>query len=259
MLGFIRKRNMLALQHRFLFILSPPYCGSTLLSRILGTSKRVSVNNEVGTREGQTLPCVRDVMFVDRRWDESYIIDWDFVKQAWLKHWDLQKPVLLDKSPPNILRAGEIEQVFRPASFFVLVRNPYAHCESLIRRNRDLPEQAAGFAIRCLNWQRRNMHQLANVRLVKYESLTENPQKFAANATEFVTDLGHLTTDGVFEVHNYQDQHLQITNLNHQNISRLKPREIERINSVFSRHIELLDWFAYRLLENDWQTAARPF
>ena len=55
---------------KFLFILSPPYCGSTLLNQLLSTSKNVSCNNNLGTREGQLLPGVREFMFQKDRWNK---------------------------------------------------------------------------------------------------------------------------------------------------------------------------------------------
>jgi hypothetical protein len=43
-------------ENQYLFILSPPFCGSTLLTEIISTSKNVSCNNNIGLREGQHLP-----------------------------------------------------------------------------------------------------------------------------------------------------------------------------------------------------------
>ena len=75
-------------ENKFAFVLCPPYCGSTLLTQILASSKNVSINNANGTCEGQTLPQVRDLMFVEDRWDENLVIDWSHVKQIWEQHWD---------------------------------------------------------------------------------------------------------------------------------------------------------------------------
>ena len=49
--NFVIKKN----NHKFLFILSPPYCGSTLLTELISSSGSVSVNNPFGTKEGQKL------------------------------------------------------------------------------------------------------------------------------------------------------------------------------------------------------------
>ena len=51
------------IKHQFLFILSPPYAGSTMLNQLISSSNNVSCNNNLGTREGQLLPQVRNFMF----------------------------------------------------------------------------------------------------------------------------------------------------------------------------------------------------
>ena len=47
---FLKKRN-----NKFLFILSPPYCGSTLLNQLLSTSKNVSCNNHINDNFGRKM------------------------------------------------------------------------------------------------------------------------------------------------------------------------------------------------------------
>ena len=77
-------------QNKYLFILSLPNSGSTLLSEILTTSKNVSANNTQGTREGQTLPTVRKLMFEhDEIWNEQFRLDWTYIQAEWRKYWDV--------------------------------------------------------------------------------------------------------------------------------------------------------------------------
>ena len=66
--------------HKYLFILSPPFCGSTLLNQLISTSKNVSCNNNIGTREGQTLPEARNIMFENNRWDSNVSLPWERIK-----------------------------------------------------------------------------------------------------------------------------------------------------------------------------------
>ena len=234
---------------KYVFILCPPYCGSTLLSQILASSPNVSINNSEGTCEGQTLPEVRDQMFVDNRWDPELKINWPSVKQVWQRHWDLRKPILLEKSPPNILRPGQIMEHFEPVYFFAMWRNPYAHCESQIRRNGNSPRQAAGFAIRCLKIQRRNIEQLGNLLPISYEELTAGPERFARQAIEFLPDLNKLKTTGCFKIHNKSGEDLAIQNLNEEKIDALSYPERQEINGVFRDNRDTLDYFEYRVVD----------
>ena len=237
------------IESKYAFILCPPYCGSTLMSHILASSENVSINNPQGTREGQTLPEVRDHLFVKDRWNEDLQIDWKMVKRVWEKYWDLSRPILLEKSPPNILRANQIASHFQPAYFFAAWRNPYAHCESQIRRNGSNPKQAADFAIRCLQIQRRNIEQLDNVLPISYEELTADPASFVQQANRLLPELGDLRVTGQFNVHNMLDQPLDIKNLNCEKIALLGNRQRREINAVFGKHRSIFDYFGYRLLD----------
>lgn len=42
----------------------------------------------------------------------------------WSGHWDLDRPVLLEKSPPNLVRMRYLQAVFPGARFILLVRHP---------------------------------------------------------------------------------------------------------------------------------------
>ena len=246
---FLRFRNPSQIKRKYAFILCPPYCGSTLLSQILASSKNVSINNAQGTCEGQTLPEVRDHLFVENRWNEELKIDWPHVKRSWEKHWDPSKPVLLEKSPPNLLRPDQISNHFSPAYFFAMWRNPYAQCESQIRRDGTSAKDAAGFSIRCLKFQRRNIEQLDYLLPISYEALTADPASFVEQANQFLPELGRLRVKGNFKVHNISQQDARITDMNREKIALLSKQQRTEINSILAAHISTLEYFGYELLD----------
>jgi hypothetical protein len=45
---------------------------------------------------------------------------------AWSAHWDLSRPVLVEKSPPNLLMTRFLQALFPNARFLVIVRHPAA-------------------------------------------------------------------------------------------------------------------------------------
>ncbi len=236
--------------NKFLFILSPPYCGSTLLNEIISTSNNVSVNNNEGTREGQGLPLVRDIMFNhDRRWDESLDFDWKFIKNEWMKYWDLTAPILLEKSPPNLIRARSINKYFNPSYFIILCRNPYAHVESLMRREKWTAERAAEFVIRCLKNQRRNLESFQYAILLSYEELTDNPVQTLELLRNFLPELSDINIEREFNAHNFKNKRMKIANLNSEKISHFSPTELERIYSVFKLNDDIISFFNYEILE----------
>ncbi len=241
-------------KNTFLFILSPPYCGSTLLNELISTSKAVSVNNPFGTREGQWLPSVRQIMFdnLDVRWKTDASFDWQYIKNEWLKYWDLSKPILLEKSPPNIARAVPIANTFSPAYFIIFHRNPYAHCESLIRRNEWDISSAAEFAIMCLNLQKENIIALNdnNTIQISYEFLTENTAEAVGSIQKVLPELLDIDFTKNFSAHNYlEEKKMKIRNLNEDKINKLSPIQISEINKVFTKHQATMDFFSYSLIE----------
>lgn len=236
--------------HKYLFILSPPFCGSTLLNEIVSSATAVSVNNSFGTREGQTLPTVRSIMFDhNRRWDNSLDFDWEFIKKEWRKYWDLNSDILLEKSPPNIIRAKSIEKIFNPVYFIVFYRNPYAHCESLIRRKKSNARDAAIFAIKCLTYQKENLLGLERKVQISYEELTNNTTMAIESLKQFIPELTDIKYEQKFSAHNYLKKKMKITNLNDDKINKLTAVQLEEINSVFKRNKEILDYFNYKLVE----------
>ncbi len=239
-------------EHKYLFILSPPFCGSTLLNEIISSSSAVSVNNPYGTREGQTLPTVRKIMFNDanKRWDKTVDFDWDTIKKEWLKYWDIKYPVLLEKSPPNIMRAESLEKNFDPAYFIIFHRNPYAHCESLIRRNGAKAETAADAAIQCLFYQKENISVLKNTVQISYEYLTDNTSAAVQMMKKLVPELEGINFNQKFSALNYMNKKMKIKNLNTDKINKLTYSQLNEINSVFMKNKEILTFFNYELIDN---------
>ena len=235
--------------HKYLFLLCPPYCGSTLLSEMLATSKAVSGSNVMGYLEGQNLPTTRNIMFQPDRWDPELAYNWDHISKEWHKYWDQSKPILMDKSPPNLLRAKAISQQFAPAYFVIFYRNPYAHCESLIRRNNDLPEEAAKFAILCLQYQKRNLEILGNFCAISYENFTEDPGQAIVQLKQLLPELTDVAYTGQFDAHNYLGRPMEIRNLNADKIAKLTSAELQLINRHFVPNKELLHYFNYSIIE----------
>ncbi len=246
----LRRLTRKRVENTYLFILSPPFCGSTLLNELISTAPNVSTNNERDTREGQHLPGVRNIMALPSRWSDDTRYDWELIKRKWRRYWDVTKPVLLEKSPPNIIRAEAIQTHFDPSYFICFNRNPYAHCESLMRRSPNLrdPEQAALFAIRCLHYQKDNLARLKHVLQISYEELTEFPEETTRRIEEFLPSLGTLNPHQEFHAHNYKAKKMPIVNLNEEKIRKLEKGQLDKINDVFRKNSEILHFFHYELM-----------
>ena len=87
---------------------------------------------------------------------------WNVIKEKWENAWDLEKPVLLEKSPAHLIRAFEIEQVFDGALFIVMIRDPYAFAEGRARRYKKTMQDNAEHWVRCARYQIKNIEGLKN-------------------------------------------------------------------------------------------------
>ena len=238
-----------SLYRKYVFVLCPAHTGSTILTELLSTSKNVSSVNNKGTKEGQTLPSVRKMMFdhhdgmnINRKFD------WDFIKKEWLKYWDLSKPLLLEKSPSNIVRACDIQKTFKPAYFVCMVRTPYAKLETVKRTHSSLKDFAE-IIIKEISYQKQNIEKLENVLYFTYEELTDNPENVKKSLIKFLPELEDIDTNFTSTSHNFKNKPLKITNLNAEKISKLNQEDLDKINSVLSKHKNLLSFFGYELIQ----------
>lgn len=237
-------------EHKFLFILTPPYCGSTLLNQILSTSDNLSCNNHLGVREGQLLPEVKDIMFYNKGWHEDVSYPWEKIKKVWMKYWDQRKTILMDKSNTNIMRVGAIKEVFDNIVFLAMVRNPYAQVEGIIRRNNATTEYAAAFALKCLRYQKENKESEKNILFLSYEDLCDNKDESIEKIQDFIPELGTVNSDIEFSAHNFKTKgKMKIQNLNDEKINKLSFEQIKIINSYFKKDEKLLNYFGYSIIE----------
>jgi len=124
-------------QPHFLFIITPPFSGSTALSELLSTSHRTMILQPRG--EGQWL--VPGLSEKDR-WSPDKEVNYLSVKATWLSTYQQVKrltqniDVVIEKSPPNMMRIEQLSSQFRDYSFLVNNRDPYANQQlSLFRVN----------------------------------------------------------------------------------------------------------------------------
>jgi hypothetical protein len=236
-------------ENQYLFILSPPFCGSTLLTEILSTSKNVSCNNNIGLREGQHLPEAHDLLFTKNRWDPNKEIDWNRIKKIWSKYWDRSKPILLEKSPPNICRANNIDKVFSNSKYICLIRDPYAQIQSNIRRYNTDIKVAAEKYISYLKFQKNNIQTLEKTLIISYEELADNPSNAKEKISTFLPLLEDININLKFNAHNmHQKKQMGITNLNQDSIMALSKGQINSINTILNKEQELIKYFKYNIL-----------
>lgn len=132
-------------RHRLVFVGGLHRSGTTLLADVLAQHPRASGLAETGVPhdEGQHLqdvfPTARDAGGPGRfafdpgaHLTEDALVGTDpddardRLLAAWAPYWDLDKPVLVEKSPPNLLRFRYLQALFPDAAFVAVVRHPVA-------------------------------------------------------------------------------------------------------------------------------------
>lgn len=242
----------MALEPLFLFLLNPAYCGSTVLAKVLLSSPKVGAVRP--NAEGQWLPRLRAMMASEDRWSPEKLVAWDTVRIEWLNAFRNAYPsatVLFEKSPPNLMRAKQIEAAFPGAHFITWMRNPYAWSASLKKR-RDHTADDSAFTRIAEDWVARAARQEENEQgltspllRLSYEQFVGDVASTLKRIQEFVPAVGELDPNVIVQVKDYLPS--RVVDFNQRQINSLSSEAMERLNAVFARHEDLLSHFGYKL------------
>ena len=246
-------------QPHFLFIITPPYSGSTALATLLATSPRTMTLRKNG--EGQGL--VPGLSQKKYRWKQDMKVDYASVKAVWLNRYQDEKrlypqiDVVIEKSPPNMMRIEKLSSQFNKYSFLANNRDPYANCSSILYRNwyakyfspKKRKKVLEGLA---KDWQMRSnrIRELVinkNIPLLTYEQFCSNTSSILAalKLPEGVADT--IDLEAKIKVKDYKPQ--PITNQNDRQIKNLTDEEIECIGRILKSDNDLMNFFGYRVMQ----------
>ncbi|MGW5414214.1 sulfotransferase family protein [Actinomadura geliboluensis] len=124
------------------------------------------------------------------------------LRRQWERYWDLTRPVLLEKSPPNLLRFRFLQEVFPGAKFILVMRHPVP--VGLSTRKwapaltvRDVLEHW----LHAYDIASKDATFLREVMTVRYEDLTSRPEETMAEVAAFTGvgpgfDTGRVDPEG---------------------------------------------------------------
>lgn len=241
----------------YLFILCPPFSGSTVLYKILNTSPNIStflekivtvkLNGEVSSiyvhkGEGQFLyelygnPTKSKEYSINRH-NSNYTIPIEDMDNVWKQHWNMTKSVKCEKSPPFVHFANQIENYYGKdnVKFIVMIRNPYA-----CRWNKNVP-----------NWnvfakkQKENLKNLNNTLLIRYEDLVTEPETVKTKLLDFIPELKNIDTS----VGSIRGLSVNSGSRNKKITTAFRDRILDK--EIKNRYLdkELLEFFGYDYLE----------
>ncbi|HEX5042549.1 MAG TPA: sulfotransferase [Candidatus Polarisedimenticolaceae bacterium] len=110
----------------------------------------------------------------------------DRLLRAWGPYWDRTRPLLLEKSPPNLLRTRFLQALFPEAAFVVVVRHPVA--VSLATRkwcHRPLPWLLRHWLAAHATFREDRTH-LRHSMCISFERLLREPQATLAQVCAFL-------------------------------------------------------------------------
>ena len=94
----------------------------------------------------------------------------------WARHWDLGAALLLEKSPPNLIRCRFLQAMFPNARFVVIERHPVA-VSLATRRRKDISiSNLFRHWLTCHGIFRNDRKLLNRAMVLKYESLVADPE-----------------------------------------------------------------------------------
>jgi hypothetical protein len=181
--------------HRFAFIAGLHRSGTSILFKCLKDHPQISgfENTGVPEDEGQHLQSVFPPALVHggpgrfgfvpeaHLTENSPLVSDENRRKLyseWARHWNLDRPLLLEKSPPSLIRSRFLQAMFPNSYFIVILRHPIAvsyatqkWCDTGIRALTD-------HWLRCHEIFARDLLHLQNVVVVKYESFVRQPREY---------------------------------------------------------------------------------
>lgn len=106
--------------------------------------------------------------------------------QEWGRHWDLDKPCLLEKSPPNLVRTRFLQALFPNSRFIMLLRHPVAVAFATRKWSRTPIDSLIEHWVRCHERFDADRKHLAHVFALRYEDFVAAPQDWIDRICAFL-------------------------------------------------------------------------
>ena len=231
----IESNNNKQLEHKkkYIFILCPPYQGSTLIINLLDSSNSTSTFVLAPTQfgEGQWLLSQNGITDYDQnRWNPSYKLDMDKVKTIYDKYWDNSKPIFVEKSPPLICRAKQFEDYFSTFGevyFIISIRSPYS-----------TGHYSTEDWVRFAQYQKQNIETLKNTIIISYEELCKETDKVIDKIKNAIPELSDMVNKSNSNIKTERGE-----KINQNNVDRIINKNYECLKD----HVDLLNFFGYEL------------
>lgn len=249
-----------------LFLLCPNNSGSTFLAKAIATSPEVwSLPREGQHALGFSGPITQNengLTWASSQDSLDEITDpkafnWAQNEKTWYFQAQACSPaakVFFTKTPPFLAYAEMLKRHFRNPRFLIMVRNPYAVIEAILRRNKTIVSNqsqllatAVQHTVACLQMQRRNQKSYNKIStFFTYEEMCAKPETVEQKIKTLVPEIKNLRLDQRLAVKGQYDAWLR--NMNDEQIGRLSAMQLQAISDRLLPHAALLGQFGYDLI-----------
>ncbi len=208
----------------YIFVLCPPFQGSTIIVELLNSSNKVTSFLNSPTKSGESQWLYKkhgDKQYIKNRWNPEYKLDMNMVNNVFNFYLNKKKEIYVEKSPPTICRAKMFEEYFSKLGkvyFIISIRNPYS--------TRYNANQWVKFA----KYQKFNIENLKNTIVINYEDFCNDIDKVKSKIINEIPELGDLI---------YNEVHSKRVDL---------IIEKEKKNKILKKNKKLLKFFGYNII-----------
>jgi hypothetical protein len=116
---------------------------------------------------------------------------------AWRPFWDMTRPVLLEKSPPNLVRTRFLQALFPEARFLAVVRHPVPVTLATRRLTKAPLEALLRHWAVCHEFLLEDAPHIENLLILRYEDIIAAPAEALGQAVAFLGLKGDVDVTGI--------------------------------------------------------------
>lgn len=106
--------------------------------------------------------------------------------EEWSRHWDLSRTHLVEKSPPNLIKARFLQAMFPQSCFIFLLRHPVAVAGATKKWKKRTPlARLIEHWARCHEIMRDDLPHLNRAMVIHYEDFVEQPDRMLQDVFRF--------------------------------------------------------------------------
>lgn len=218
------KGSLVVTEHRHVFVGGLHRSGTTPFAAVLADHRNVSGLRDTGVIENEGI-YLQDVYPQLRRQggmgrfafragshltEHSTLAGPDSAQRlfdSWSPYWDLSRPVLVEKSPNNMVMGGFLQACFPGSQMVVVVRHPVVVALAMAKwdplvvtrkgRRRVGIEGYVRHWVRAHQILRADAARLGGITVVRYEDLVAGPDRELERVREFLGLEGAIPSDGI--------------------------------------------------------------